>query len=143
MFIKQLSIFVENKQGRLEKIISELGNNNINISALSMADTTDFGILRIIADQPEKAKSVLNEIGVIAKLTDVMAVVIDDNSGGLASVLSIISQNGISIEYMYAFLGKVQGKALMVFKVSDAELTEKILTDKGIALAAASDVYRI
>ena len=143
MFIKQLSIFVENKQGRLEKIISELGNNDINISALSMADTTDFGILRLIVDQPEKAKEILSDIGVIAKLTDVMAVVIDDNSGGLASVLSLISQNGISIEYMYAFLGKVQGKALMVFKVSDAELTEKILTDKGISLAQPADVYRI
>lgn len=143
MFVKQLSIFVENKQGRLEKIISELGKNDINISALSMADTTDFGILRLIADQPEKAKEILNEIGVIAKLTDVMAVVIDDNSGGLASVLSLISQNGISIEYMYAFLGKVQGKALMVFKVSDAQMCEKILTEKGISLAQASDVYRI
>ena len=143
MFIKQLSIFVENKQGRLEKIISELGKNDINISALSMADTTDFGILRLIADQPEKAKDILNEIGVIAKLTEVMAVVIDDNSGGLASVLSLISQNDFSIEYMYAFLGKVQGKALMVFKVSDSELAEKILREKGISLAQASDVYRI
>ncbi len=143
MFIKQLSIFVENKQGRLEKVISELGKNDINISALSMADTTDFGILRIITDQPEKAKEILKEAGVIAKLTDVMAVVIDDNSGGLASVLSLISQNGISIEYMYAFLGKVHGKALMVFKVSDAELTEQLLTDNGISLVKPSDVYRI
>ena len=143
MFIKQLSIFVENKQGRLEKIISELGKNDINISALSMADTTDFGILRIIADNPEKAKQALNDIGVVAKLTDVMAVVIDDNAGGLASVLGYITQAEVSIEYMYAFLGKVQGKALMVMKVNDAAKAEQILADNGVALAEPVDVYRI
>ena len=116
MFIKQLSIFVENKHGRLEAIIDALGKNGVNISALSIADTTDFGILRLIVDDTEKAKKTLNDIGVIAKVTDVIAVYIDDRTGGLASVLKVVSDGGVSIEYMYAFLGRTEGKALMVLK---------------------------
>lgn len=143
MFIKQLSIFVENKFGRLEKIISVLGKNGINISALSMADTTDFGILRIIVDNPEKAKDVLSEAGVIAKCTEVLSFVIDDNSGGLANVLKILTDEKISIEYMYAFVGNVHGKAIMVVKVSDEERTERIFAQKGVEMLSPSDVYRI
>lgn len=143
MFIKQLSIFVENKFGRLEKIISDLGKNGINISALSMADTTDFGILRIIVNDPEKAREVLRESGVVAKCTEVLSFVIDDNSGGLANVLKILTDEKISIEYMYAFVGNVYGKAIMVVKVSDEERTEKIFAERGIEMLSPSDVYRI
>ena len=121
MFIKQLSIFVENKHGRLENIISSFADNGINIRALSIADTTDFGVLRVIVDDVDKAKSVLKEIGIISKTTDVLAVYIDDRAGGLAEVLKDISEAGISIEYMYAFLSKTEGKALMVLKADDEE----------------------
>ncbi len=140
MFIKQLSIFVENKHGRLEAIIDALGKNGVNISALSIADTTDFGILRLIVDDTEKAKKTLNEIGVIAKVTDVIAVYIDDRTGGLASVLKVVSNGGVSIEYMYAFLGRTEGKALMVLKADDEVKTEKILTENGIKLAASEEI---
>lgn len=140
MFIKQLSIFVENKVGRLQSIIDALGENGVNISALSIADTTDFGILRIIVDNPDKAKLVLKGMGVISKTTDVIAVYIDDCTGGLASVLNIVTKAGISIEYMYAFLGRKEGKALMVLKADDEEMAEKVLSQNGISLAGIDEI---
>lgn len=140
MFIKQLSIFVENKFGRLEAIVDELSKNNINIRALSLADTEDYGVLRVIVDDAESAKRALNNVGVIAKLTDVVAVYLDDRSGGLASVLSVLKEAEISIEYMYAFLGRTEGKALMVLKAEDEEKTEKILTEKNIPMLSQEDI---
>lgn len=140
MFIKQLSIFVENKVGRLQNIINALGENEVNISALSIADTTDFGILRIIVDNPDKAKLVLKGMGVISKTTDVVAVYIDDRSGGLAAVLNLVSNAGIGIEYMYAFLGRREGKALMVLKADDEEMLEQVLTKHGIELAKPDEI---
>lgn len=140
MFIKQLSIFVENKHGRLENIISSFADNGINIRALSIADTTDFGVLRVIVDDVDKAKSILKEIGIISKTTDVLAVYIDDRAGGLAEVLKDISEAGISIEYMYAFLSKTEGKALMVLKADDAEGAEIVLRQHGISIADPDDI---
>ena len=140
MFIKQLSIFVENKVGRLQSIIDALGENDVNISALSIADTTDFGILRIIVDNPDKAKLVLKGMGVISKTTDVIAVYIDDRTGGLASVLNVVTKAGISIEYMYAFLGRKEGKALMVLKADDEEMAEIVLSQNGISLAGSDEI---
>lgn len=135
MFIKQLSIFVENKAGGLEPIINTLGKGGINIRALSIADTTDFGILRIIVDDDKKAREILKENGIISKVTDVIAVYIDDRSGGLASVLDIVSKANVNIEYMYAFLGRKEGKALMVLKADDEAAAEKALKDGGIEIA--------
>ena len=140
MFIKQLSIFVENKHGRLENIISSFADNDINIRALSIADTTDFGVLRVIVDDVDKAKSVLKENGIISKTTDVLAVYIDDKAGGLATVLKDVSAAGVSIEYMYAFLSKTQGKALMVLKADDEEGAELVLRQHGIAIADPDDI---
>ncbi|MBO5733616.1 MAG: acetolactate synthase [Clostridia bacterium] len=140
MFIKQLSIFVENKFGRLEAILDCLSQNNINLKALSLADTADYGVLRVIVDDAEKAKKVLNEAGVIAKLTDVVAVYIDDRSGGLASVLSILKNAQISIEYMYAFLGRTEGKALMVLKAEDEAKTQKVLAENNISMASQNEI---
>ncbi len=134
MFIKQLSIFVENQFGRLEAIIDAIGKKGVNIRALSMADTTDFGILRVIVDDTEKAKSALDEIGVIAKATDVIAVYIDDKTGGLASILKLITDAKISVEYMYAFLSRDEKKALMVLKADDEAAAEKVLSDNGVEL---------
>lgn len=134
MFIKQLSIFVENKFGRLEAIVDALHKNDINIRALSIADTTDFGILRVIVDNTEKAKEALDNIGVIAKITDVIAVYLDDKTGGLAKVLKILTEEKISVEYMYAFLSRQADKALMVLKADDEEKTEKVLKLNGIEI---------
>ena len=140
MFIKQLSVFVENKHGRLEAIINALGENGVNISALSIAETSDFGVLRLIVDDIAAAKNCLNEIGVISKITDVIAVYIDDRTGGLASVLKIVSEGGVSIEYMYAFLGRTEGKALMVLKADDEVKVKEILTANGIKLASPDEI---
>ena len=140
MFIKQLSIFVENKPGRLHAIMDALGDNGINISALSIADTTDFGILRVIVDNIEKAREVLKEIGVISKVTDVIAVYIDDKVGGLAALLDHVSDAGLSINYMYAFLGRTEGKALMVMKPDDMENAVAMFESKGIKLAGPDEI---
>ena len=140
MFIKQLSVFVENKQGRLEAIINALGENGVNISALSIAETSEFGVLRLIVDDIDKAKACLNEIGVISKITDVIAVYIDDRTGGLGSVLKIVSEGGVSIEYMYAFLGRTEGKALMVLKADDEVKVKEILIANGIKLASPDEI---
>ena len=140
MRIKQLSIFVENKAGRLHSITTALSKNGINMRALSIADTTDFGILRLIVCDAEKAKAVLADIGVISKITDVLAVMIDDRTGGLASVLDTVSDTALSIEYMYAFLAKDTGRAMMVLKTDNDERAEKILTEKGIELVSQMDI---
>ena len=140
MAVKQISIFVENKEGRIKKAIDTLGKENINIRALSIADTTDFGILRIIVDNPDKAKLVLKGMGVISKTTEVIAVYIDDRSGGLAKVLKIVTDAAIGIEYMYAFLGRTEGKALMVLKADDEAAVEKVLSQNGIALAGPDEI---
>lgn len=140
MFIKQLSIFVENKFGRLEAIVDTLSKANINIRALSLAEAQDYGVLRVIVDDAESAKRALNDVGVIAKITDVVAVFLDDRSGGLASVLSVLKDAEIAIEYMYAFLGRTEGKALMVLKADDEAKTEKVLTDKNIPMLSQADI---
>ena len=140
MFIKQLSIFIENKFGRLEAIIDALSKADINLRALSLAEAPDYGVLRVIVDDAEKAKKALNDIGVIAKITDVVAVYLDDRSGGLASVLSVLKESEISIEYMYAFLGRTEGKALMVLKADDEVKTDKVLTEKNIPMLSQCDI---
>ena len=136
MFIKQLSIFIENKVGRLQAIMDTLSENDINIRALSIAETTEFGILRIITPDVDKAKKVLREVDIISKITDVIAVYIDDRAGGLAKMLKAITEAEINVEYMYAFLGRTEGKALMVLKADDEAKAEKALLASGMELAS-------
>ena len=136
MFIKQLSIFIENKVGRLQAIMDTLSENDINIRALSIAETTEFGILRIITPDVEKAKKVLRDVDVISKITDVIAVYIDDKAGGLAKMLTSITESGVNVEYMYAFLGRREGKALMVLKADDEAKAEQALVASGMELAS-------
>ncbi len=134
MFIEQISVFVENKFGRLAKIVELFSKNNINLGALSIADTTDFGILRIIVDKPELALKVLKENGITAKITDVIAVAIENQPGGLSKVLDTLTESEIAIEYMYAFVGKIEGKALMVVKTDKMDETVVSLTKKGVEI---------
>ena len=140
MLIKQISIFVENKVGRLAKIIETLGENNIDISALSIADTTEFGILRLIVDDPDKAVRVLKETGVAAKSTDVIAIAVDDCPGGLSKALNILTDNEITIEYMYAFVGKKEGKAVAAVKTDNIEKSVEILKKENIETVDISDI---
>lgn len=143
MLVKQLSVFVENKPGRLCAVIEELGKNNIDISALSLADTSEYGIVRLIVNKPDEAKAILRETGVIVKLADVVAVPMDDTPGGLSKILAVFADNNVNVDYMYAFAGATSGKALMVVRVSDASLAEKALDEAGIPHADAKDIYRL
>ena len=143
MIIKQLSVFVENKKGRLQAITQVLADNDIDISALSLADTSDFGVLRLIVNKPEEAKSALGDAGIVVKITDVVAVVMDDAPGGVAAVLRVFLEHDIDVEYMYACVGKTTGKALMVVKTSDISAAEQVLETAGFALANPADIYRI
>jgi hypothetical protein len=128
MFVKQVSVFLENKSGRLAKVTRILGENNINISALSIADTTEYGILRLIVNNPDKAVEVLRKSGFSVRTTDVIGILVDDSPGGLAKVLCYLDENNIDIQYMYAFLGNVgKGKALVIIKVENAKKTVDLL----------------
>ena len=140
MTIKQLSIFVENKTGRLHSIMDTLSSAGVDITALSIADTTDFGILRVIVSDIFAAREALKSIGVVSKITDVIAVYIDHKVGGLASVIDHLSDEGVSIEYMYAFLGRKEGKALMVLKVDDQQKAIKIFNSNNFKLAQNDEI---
>ncbi|HAL63688.1 MAG: ACT domain-containing protein [Clostridia bacterium] len=142
MLIKQLSVFVENKPGRLAAVIEALGKNNVNMSALSLADTSEYGILRVIVDNPEAAVEILKGIGVIVKITKVLAVSMDDTPGGLSKILDVFLKNEINVDYMYAFVGKAADRAVMVVKVSDVKKAEDALLAAGIQTLDADDVYR-
>jgi hypothetical protein len=112
MFIKQLSVFVENKSGRLAEITAILAKANIDIRALSIADTTDFGILRLVVDRPDEAEKTLREAGLTVTLTDVLAVGIPDKPGGFASAMKVLAAENIGIEYMYAFVARAADRAI-------------------------------
>lgn len=127
MLIKQLSVFVENKTGRLSAIVDELAKANIDISALSMADTTDFGVLRLIVSDTDKAKAVLREAGVAVKSSDVLAIEMEDKPGAFAGQLAKLSENGVAVEYMYAFTARKEGHAMMVLRVDDPAKAEELI----------------
>ena len=143
MIIKQLSVFVENKKGKLGHITQVLAENDVDISALSLADTTDFGVLRVIVDKPDVAHKALTEAGVIVKISDVVAVAMDDVPGGVSSALKVLIDNDISIEYVYACVGKTPGKALMVIKPDEIERAEAELYQAGYGKIHPADIYRI
>mgnify|MGYP001425631329 CR=1 FL=1 len=141
MSVKQISVFVENKKGRLAEITAMLANNNIDISALSIADTTDFGILRLIVNNPDLAQKVLKDDGLAVKSTDVIAIGIDDVPGGLAKALDLLNKKDISIEYMYAFVGKSDKKAIVVIKTEMPELAVETLSKANIKVLTTDEVY--
>lgn len=128
MLIKQVSVFIENRLGALEEVVETIGNNDIDIYALSLADTTDFGILRLIVSDPDKTKQVLKDKGMIVKRTEVIAVTVEDKPGGLMNTLRKIKDNGINIEYVYAFIGKNEKGANVVMKVDKPDEAVKLLS---------------
>lgn len=140
MSIKQLSVFVENKFGRVSDICNVLAEHHINMNALSIADTSEFGVARIIVDKPDEAKKVLAESGVVVKVTEVIGVAIDDKPGGLAAILSLLKEGGISVEYMYAFLPKMKEHAMVVLRVNNPEEAQEIFAANGIHTATNEDI---
>lgn len=143
MKVQQISVFLENKSGRLAELTDVLGKSGINIRALSIADTSDFGILRLIVNKPETAFKVLKEAGFTVSITDVIAVEVEDKPGGLAAVLKILESVGINIEYLYAFLEKASNNALVVFRVEQVDEAVDLLIKNNVSVLKGSDVYKL
>ena len=143
MILRQLSVFLENKPGRLCAAVNVLAKAGVDISALSLADAAEYGILRLIVDQPDLAKKVLSESGVIVKTNDVIALAMRDEPGGAGSILCLLAEAGINIDYMYACVGHVTGKALMILRTDDAEKAEKVLKKGGCTEINPADIYRL
>ena len=141
MFIKQLSLFVENKSGRLAEITSIIAGAGIDIRALSIADTTNFGILRIIVDKPDEAERILREAGLTVSLTNVIAIGIPDVPGGFAHAMKALSDAEISVEYMYAFISRDKGKAFVIIRVDNDEKAMEALRDAGVVLLSAEEIH--
>ena len=141
MTVEQLSVFVENKPGKLAEALETLADAKIDLRALSLADTSDFGILRAIVDKPEKALEVLNKAGFLVKSNEVVAVVVGDKPGGLASVVRILSEAGVDIEYTYAFVAHSSDNAYVILRVGNNEAAIKVLTMSGITLLTGKELY--
>lgn len=141
MKVKQISIFLENKSGRLAEVTKVLGDNEINIRALSIADTTDFGILRLIVNNPEKAWKILKEQNFTVSETEIIAVQVPDQPGGLAGILNLLENNSINIEYMYAFVGKSGMDAVVVFRVENIDRAIDLLQKQRITLLSGKEIY--
>ncbi len=134
MKVKQISVFIENRSGRLREVAEVLGKNGINIRALSLADTSDYGILRLIVDKPEVALNVLKKANFTLSETDVIAVEVSDKPGGLSEVLEVLGDAGINVEYMYAFVEKSSDNAVMIFRIEDIENAIRALQKRNIVI---------
>jgi len=143
MKVQQLSVFLENRAGRLDEVVRLLGEASVNIRALSLADTSDFGILRLIVNDVDKALQVLRDSNHTVSLTEVIAVEVPDHPGGLSSVLDPLSAAGVNVEYMYAFVEKATDKAVVIFRVEDLEGAVKALSAAGISVLPAETVYTL
>ena len=142
MKAEQLSVFLENRAGRLAEVIHTLAEAGINIRALSLADTSDFGILRMIVCNQDKAKEVLKEKGFTLGRTSVVAVEVPDEPGGLDSVLQLVSKNGINVEYMYAFIQREHGRAVMIFRFDKVDEAVELLSRHKFAIIPAAQLCR-
>ena len=140
MQIQQLSIFVENKSGRLAEITELIGKAGVDIRAISVADTSDFGILRLIVDKPKEAVEVLRDAHLTVSLTSVIAIGVDDRPGEFSKALRILADGGIGVEYMYAFLSRDQGRAYVILRVSESERAMELLREAGVTLLTAEEI---
>lgn len=141
MQIQQLSIFVENKSGRLAEITEALGGAGVDIRAISIADTSDFGILRLIVNKPQEAVAALKEAGLTVTLTNVIAIGITDEPGEFAKAMRVLADHKIGVEYMYAFISRDKGKAYVILRVENSEKAVEALTDGGIEILTAEEIY--
>ena len=141
MFIKQLSLFIENKSGRLAEITSTLASAKIDIRAVSIADTTNFGIFRLIVDKPDQAEQLLRTAGYTVALTNVIAIGMPDIPGGFAAAMKALSDAQISVEYMYAFNSRQDGRASVILRVENNEDAIKALQNGGIEILGEDAIY--
>lgn len=143
MAIKQLTVFVENKQGTVVSITEILSQNNINLRALSIAETEAFGILRLIVNDEDAAVKALAEAGYLLKVTEVVGVKIGDAPGKLSAVLRVLDEKNINVEYMYAFMARTEKHAYVVIRVEDNELAETTLEEAGFHIITKADVNKL
>lgn len=132
MTIHQISVFLENRAGQLAEITDVLAKKGIDLRAINIAETSDYGVLRLIADKPQEAATTLLEQGFILSMTPVVAVSVPDQPGGLAKVLDVLAKENIDVEYMYSVFGQVEGLAHMVFRVADTDKLISVLKDNGV-----------
>ncbi|HOG65807.1 MAG TPA: amino acid-binding protein [Spirochaetota bacterium] len=141
MSVTQVSVFIENREGRLAEVSRLLSGKGINIRSLSLADSSDFGVLRLIVDNPEQCIQVLQENGFVARATPVLALEIEDRPGGLDRVLSLFSSNGINVEYMYAFVEKSHDNAIVIFKTGDNGRALDLASREGIPVIRGEALF--
>jgi hypothetical protein len=143
MKIVQISVFLENRKGRLFEVCSLLGKNKINIRALTIAESQSFGILRIVVDRPKVAVALLRKNGFTANLTDIAAIEVDDRPGGLGSILKVLNENNVNVEYMYGFVEKFSDKALLVMRFDDLKKAIKILTKNKVRIIDEDEILNL
>lgn len=140
MKLTQISVFLENRKGRLYEICSKLGQSAINIRALTIAETETFGVLRLIVDKPDAAVKMFQQNTITANRTEVVAVEVPDKPGGLADVLKVLTDADVNVEYMYGFMEKFSDKALMVFRFDDPERAAAVLALAGVNVVTRKDI---
>ena len=143
MKIKQLSIFLQNEIGSLSKPLDVLSENNINIRAMCMADTSEFGILRLVVDDPEKGKQTLEENNFLVTITEIIAVEMNDTPGGLTTVLKTIKNENINLEYLYAFTHEKVGKAILLLHCDELDGLIDAFNENGITMVPSKEVYNL
>ncbi len=143
MFVEQISIFIENKEGRLAEVTAILRDANVNIRALSLADTTDFGVLRLIVNNPQTAEKILKNEGFKVGKTQVMAVEVKDEPGGLNRILDPLCENEVNVEYMYAFANPQCKNAIMIFRFDDHDKALEIFAQKNIKVISSREICNL
>jgi hypothetical protein len=143
MKAEQISVFIENKSGRLAEVARVLGEANVNIRALSLADTSDFGILRLIVNDRELAKQVLKDNGFTVSKTEVVAIEVPDRPGGLSEILHTLDNASINVEYMYAFVERCNENAVIIFRFDETEKAIQLLTSKGFTVLEGERLYQM
>lgn len=143
MSLKQLNVFVENKKGALVQITEALAKSEINMRALSIADTEEFGILRLIVNDTDTASELLEELGYLIKITEVVGVKIGDQPGKLSKALSVLDEHNINVEYLYAFMARTEKHAYVVLRVADNSAAEAALENAGFHLITDSDINKL
>ncbi len=143
MKINQISVFLENRKGRLYDVTDILGKNKIDIRALTVAESQDFGVLRMVVDKPQEALNLLKANGFVANFTEIVALEVEDKPGGLSKILGILTKNNINVEYMYGFVEKFSKKALMVFRFENTDKALDVLTKHKIKILKKDNIVKL
>lgn len=143
MAVRQISVFIENRAGTLVEVTEVIAKAGVNIRAVSLADTTNFGIMRVIVDKPELCEKALNEEGYTVSITQVLAIGLRDNPGGLHDLAKLTGKNGINLDYIYAYVSHASGEACIIARVAELEKAEALLKDAGFRVYSEDEAYNL